>query len=103
MVGVRAGVVGFQDITSWGTGNQPTGNECPVSRTPIVGVEELNGMVPRIPIAVAQEANGGGPGKRWSGSSRSMSDVQDINVRRPGNQQLRPCKSLVGVQDTNGL
>ena len=103
MVGVRAGVVGFQDITSWGTGNQPTGNQCPVSRTPIVGVEELHGMVPRIPMAVPQEANGGGPGKPWLGSSRSMSDVQDINVRRPGNQQLRPCKSLVGVQDTNGL
>ena len=54
-------------------------------------------------MGVPQEANGGGPGKPWLGSSRSMSDVQDINVRRPGNQQLRPCKSLVGVQDTNGL
>ena len=73
-----------------------------MSRTPIVGVEELNGMVPRILIAVAQEANGGGPGNQWLGSSRSMADVQDINVGSPGNQQLRPCKSLVGVQDTNG-
>ena len=58
MVGVRAGVVGFQDITSWGTGNQPTGNQCPVSRTPIVGVEELHGMVPRIPMVGDQGSHG---------------------------------------------
>ena len=73
-----------------------------MSRTPIVGVEELNGMVPRKTIAVAQEANGGGPGNQWLGSRRSMAEVQEINVGSPGNQQLRPSKSLVGVQETNG-